>query len=226
MTTTVSEKKLRSQPQALNILLSGGVAGPLLFILVFLIEGVLRPGYNPWRHFVSSLSQGEAGWVQIANFIVCGALVLGFAIGLRRVLYPGKSATWGPILLGIFGISLIGAGVFVTDPMLGYPVGAPETVTKQGTMHMLLSLFAFAALIAACFVLARRFAADRAWRGWSVYSILTGIAVAILFILTDVIASTVPNGPAGLVQRLTIITGWGWVALLALRLMRKGAPAG
>ena len=89
-----------------------------------------------------------------------------------------------------------------------------------------MSLVAFASLIAACFVLARRFAGDPAWRGWAFYSIATGILVAVFFIMTDVVASLNPNGPAGLIQRISIIIGWGWIALLAFRLMNKKSPIG
>ncbi len=219
-----SAKGIGEQPLALRILLACGVIGPLLFIVVFLIEGATRPSYSAWHHFVSSLSLGEQGWMQISNFLICGALVLCFAIGLRRVLHPGKGSTWGPILLGIFGLCLIGAGLFVTDPLLGYPPGAPSTPTLHGILHMLLSLVVFIALPAACFVMARRFAGDPAWRGWVFYSITTGILVIVLFILTDVVASLDPNGPVGLVQRLCIIIGWCWIALFASRLMSQKSP--
>ena len=107
----------------------------------------------------------------MANFMVFGALVFAFAIGLRRVLRAGRGSIWGPILLGIFGLCAIGAGIFVTDPGLGYPPGASTTLTVHGTLHNLLSLFAFASLIAACFVLARRDAADPAEHGWAWYSV-------------------------------------------------------
>jgi hypothetical membrane protein len=200
-------------------LLACGAIGPLLFIVIFLIEGATRPHYSAWQHVVSSLSQGEDGWMQITNFILCGVLVLGFAFGLRRVLHAGRGSTWGPILLGIVGLGLIGAGIFVTDPLLGYPPGASSTPTVHGTIHNLLSLFVFVSLIAACFVLARREAADPAGRGWVWYSIATGILVAIFFVLTDVVALL--NGPAGLMQRICIILGWSWIALLAIRLLSK-----
>ena len=221
----VSTKGSRERPLALRFLLACGAIGPLLFIVMFLIEGATRPNYNAWHHFVSSLSQGEQGWMQIANFLMCGVLVLCFAIGLRRVLHPGKGSIWGPLLLGIFGLCLIGAGLFVTDPLLGYPPGAPSTPTLHGVVHIFLSLVAFIALPAACFVLARRFAGDPAWHGWAFYSLATGILVIVFFIITDVVASLDPNGPAGLFQRLSIIIGWGWIALLAFRLMSKNQPA-
>jgi hypothetical membrane protein len=214
------------RPFVTRLLLACGAIGPLLFIVAFLIEGATRPNYSAWHHFVSSLSQGEGGWMQITNFLLCGVLVFCFAIGLRRVLHSGKGSTWGPILLGIFGLCLIGAGLFVTDPLLGYPPGEPSTPTLHGVLHMLLSLVAFIALPAACFVLARRFAGDPVWRGWAFYSIATGILVVVFFIITDLVASLNPNGPAGLFQRLSIIIGWGWISLLALRLMSKKAPIG
>jgi hypothetical protein len=30
-----------------------------------------------------------------------------------------------------------------------------------------------------------------------------------------------PNSPTGLIQRIGIIVGWGWIALLALRLLSQ-----
>jgi len=180
-----------------RFLLACGAIGPLLFIVVFLIEGATRPDYSAWHDAVSSLSLGGQGWMQITNFLICGALVFCFAIGLKRVLHPGKGSTWGPILLGVFGICLIGAGLFVTD-ILGYPPGAPSTQTLHGILHMVFSLVGFISLPAACFVLARRFAGDPAWHGWAFYSIATGILVIVFFIATDlVVASPNPNAPVG-----------------------------
>jgi hypothetical protein len=80
------------------MLLAGGVVAPLLFIVVFLIEGTTRPGYSVWRNAVSDLGLSNQGWEQIANFLVCGLLVLGFAVGLRRVPQSGRAAVWGPLL--------------------------------------------------------------------------------------------------------------------------------
>ncbi len=87
-----------------RLLLAGGVVGPVLFIVVFLIEGATRPGYSAWRNYVSSLSLSGQGWEQIANFIVCGLLVFGFSFALRRALGPGKGATAGSVLLALFGL--------------------------------------------------------------------------------------------------------------------------
>src|SRR6266508_2010580 len=106
-------------------LLTGGVIGPVLFVVVFLVEGATRPGYDPMRMFVSLLSLSDLGWQQIANFVVSGALVLGGAVGLRRVFTEGPGSRWGPILIGVAGVGMMLAGVFVTDAGYGYPPGAP-----------------------------------------------------------------------------------------------------
>jgi len=51
------------------LLLAGGVIGPPLFIVVFLIEGATRPGYSAWRNYVSDLALSNQGWEQVANFL-------------------------------------------------------------------------------------------------------------------------------------------------------------
>ena len=68
-----------------------GVAAPVLFTTVYLVEGATRLGYDPLRHQVSLLSLGDRGWVQILNFLVTGALLVVFAIGLRGWMWGGPS---------------------------------------------------------------------------------------------------------------------------------------
>jgi hypothetical membrane protein len=220
--------QMRTYPLITRLLIAGGAVGPLLFILVFLVEGATRPGYSAWHNFVSDLSQSDQGWMQIANFLICGVLMLCFALGLRQVLRSGKGAVWGPLLLGIFGLSLLIAGFFVTDPSLGYypPGTSSSTHTLHGTIHGANAPLAFGSLTIAIFVLARRFASNREWRGWTLYSLVTGILLVGSFIACLVVAvldqnGLLPHSPAGLLERIAIIIGWAWIALLALRLLRQ-----
>ena len=115
--------------------LCGLVAGPL-FTVAWIVEGATRVNYDPLRYPISSLSLGNVGWMQIATFIITGLLALAFAIGLRRALRPSGSV-WGPALVGLAGIGLIGAGIFVTDPLNGYPPGTPLIPTGR-TAHGIL----------------------------------------------------------------------------------------
>ncbi|MBE1484431.1 putative membrane protein [Plantactinospora soyae] len=61
-------------------LLGCGAVAPGLFILVFLVDGATRAGYDPTYHPVSALSLGPRGWIQITNFVLTGLLLLGFAV--------------------------------------------------------------------------------------------------------------------------------------------------
>lgn len=211
-------------------LLAGGVVGPVFFVIVFLVEGATRPGYSAWRNFVSQLSLSDQGWEQVANFIVFGALCVGFALGLRRALGAGKGSAGGPVALALMGVSLIVAGIFPTGPALGYP-DIPEAhmaTHPRGIVHGIAGLVCFVSLAVACFILARRFAGEPAWRGWGLYSTLTGVVVVVFFFASNVtsvldMSGVIPDAPNGLIQRVAIIAGWGWIALLAARLLR-GAP--
>jgi len=211
-----------------RFLIAGGAIGPLLFIIVLLIEGATRPGYSAWHNYGSSLSLSDQGWMQIANFLVCGLLILGFAIGLRQVFQTGRGSVWGPILLGVFGVSLIVAGLFVTDPSLGYPLGThgsgPQTL--HGTIHGVAGLIAFSSLPIASFVMARRFVGDPNWKGWALYSIVTGVLVIVFFIASTTVSAldesgVLPGSPIGLFQRIAIFAGWSWIAILAIRLLSQ-----
>jgi Protein of unknown function (DUF998) len=210
-----------------RLMLACGIVGPSLFVVVAMIEGATRPGYSAWRNYVSQLSTGDSGWIQIANFLACGLLTLAFAAGLRRVMPYGRGSVWGPVLLGVFGLGLIVAGVFPSDPILGYPPGTQRTgaQTTQGFLHNIAGLAVFSAVAAACFVLARRFAGDPEWRGWPAYSVASGFVIGVFFVASLAAAALdeqgiVSIGLAGLLQRISIVVGWGWVALLALRLAR------
>lgn len=222
------QNQAMEQNPATRFLIAGGAIGSLLFIIVFLIEGATRPGYSAWHNFVSSLSLSDQGWMQIANFLMCGLLTLGFAIGLRQVFRTGRSSVWGPILLGLFSLALIVAGLFATDPSLGYPVGTHSSgpQTLHGIIHGIAGLITFSSLAIAGFVMARRFAGDPNWKGWALYSTITGTLVAVFFIASTVVSAldengVLPGSPTGLLQRIAIIVGWSWIALLAMRLLGK-----
>jgi len=207
-----------------------GFIGTVLFVIVLFIEGATRPGYSAWRNFGSELSLSNQGWEQVSNFFMCGLLSIWFALGLRRMLATGKGSLAGPVALGIFGLALIVAGIFVTDPALGYPPGSGvgngfHNGTLHGTIHGLAGLVCFAALAVACFVLARRFAGDPRWRGWTAYSTISGVLVALSFVISSVTSvlderGVWPGAPTGFIQRVGIVVGWAWIAFLAARLYR------
>ncbi len=209
-----------------RLLLSCGlIVGPL-FVLAFLIEGATRDGYNPLRHPISSLSIGDSGWMQIANFVVTGSLTLAFAVGLRRTPRPVGGSVWVPRLVGLVGVGLIGAGFFVTDLVYGYPTDAPLALAQfsiHGRLHSLFSTPVFVGLPAVCFVFAHRFAASGE-RGWVAYSVFTALAMLATFVLAGAGFTQFPGfrGIAGVLQRSSLIIGFAWITLLAARMSTPG----
>lgn len=202
-------------------LVAAGLVGPLFFLVVVLVEGATQPGYNALHHTVSTLALGPGGWVLTAALALLGLLLLCFAVGLRRVLYPGTGSTWGPILIAVSGLALIAEAFFASDPALGFPPGAADTSTLHGSLHNLLSVvFEAPPIVAACIVLARRFAQAPGGLAWVVYSIATIVVVLVLQVL-GVLAflSNDPDSPFGLIQRLQFFTLQGWIAVLAARLL-------
>src|SRR5579864_5437528 len=151
----------------------GVLAGPL-YVAVALGQSLTRPAFDITRDDTSLLSNGSLGWIQIANFIVTGLMVVAFAVGVSRAMHGG----WAPRLLAVFGIGMIGAGIFAADPMNGFPAGAPagrpETISVHGMLHIVSAAFGFLCFVAACFVLARRFAAQHR-SAWARFSVVTGV---------------------------------------------------
>lgn len=201
-------------------LLRGGVFAGLVFYGVAFVEMLFRPGFNLARHPVSMLSLGEAGWIQILNFLISGSLVVLCALGMRKLLKGGKAGTWGPILIGLNGIGFILAGIFTADPANGFPAGAPEGLPEQisahASLHFAAFSLAFLALTVACFVFARRFLSDKQTKGLGVYSLLTGIIAPVVI----GISASVPNID-GILAAAGGIISFTWLAVVAGQLIKK-----
>lgn len=205
------------------LLTCGSIAGPI-YILIGLLQIFIREGFDPTRHDLSLMSIGDLGWIQITNFIVTGVLTILCAVGMRRVLRGERAGTWGPLFLGLYGLGLIGAGIFIADPMNGFPVGTVATtvISSHGLMHLVSGSIGFFGLIAACFVFARRFNFLKQ-RGWANYSIATGIIFSMAFVG---IATGSQQGGAILVFvtlafTVAVILGWAWISMIAKQLKKK-----
>jgi hypothetical protein len=112
-------------------LICGVIAGPL-YVLVGGTEMLTRPGYDATRHESPPDEQRRPGWIHSSLLILTGLLTCACAVGMRRVLHGSRGRTWGPILLGIYGLGLIGAGFFSADAALGFPPATPASAHARG----------------------------------------------------------------------------------------------
>jgi hypothetical protein len=205
------------------LLICGLIAGPF-YLVVGLIQAITRPGFDIVRHDLSLLANGELGWIQITNLVLTGLLVGAFAVGMRQALPAGRGRTWGPILLGVYGVGLVGAGFFTADPAFGFPPGTPadaHAMSWHGLLHFICGGVGFLALIAACFVLARRFASRRQ-RGWAAYSRATGV---IFFAAFAGIATGSGQSWSVMGFWIGVVVAWAWVWAMAVKLLTERAPA-
>jgi hypothetical membrane protein len=197
------------------LLLCGAVAGPL-FLLTVLIQDYTRPGFNPRLQGLSLLSLGEWGWVQIVNFVLAGVLNVLYAVGLWRRLHPGRAGTWGPLLIGAYGLGLIVVGVFRTDPANGFPPGVatPAHPSWHGAIHASVAGLTFLAVSAAIMVFARLFL-TRKERWWAFYCLASAVLMLVIFFVSINNAVLFARG-----LRLSALIGWMAASLVATRLLR------
>jgi len=197
------------------LLTCGALVAPVFFG-VALVELLLRPEFDIQKLPISFLSLGSLGWIQDISFAVSGLLALLCALGLRSRLRGQEAGAWSPVLVGLFGLGMLGASLFHPDPSYGFPPGTPDGPpvhsTVHGTLHMAAFFLAFLSLIAATFVLARRFLRRRE-KGWAVYSIVSGLAVPALMGMSGALPAR-----AGVIVAIAGLVLFGWLALVAAHL--------
>lgn len=202
-----------------KLLACAAIAGPI-YIIVGLAQMLTREGFDPTKHPLSMLSLGDMGWVQIANFLVVGTLVILGAIGLRQVAKVDKRWRRGALFVGLYGVGVLGGGLFMTDPSLGFPPGTPntypETFTWHALLHFIFGQLGFLAFIISTFVFARYFAKAKEGR-WAAFSAFAGS-----FFIASIVAGGAAMGAAWTMIALYIAVAlsWIWLSALALRSMR------
>jgi len=225
-TTLATAPSTSGRAGTIRTLLGCGVAAGPLYVTVVALQALLRDGFDIRRHAASLLSNGDLGWIQIANFLLTGALTIAAAVGIRRALRSRPGGTWGPRLLGLYGAGLIAAGTFVADPAFGFPAGTPDgppaTVTWHGVAHFGAAGVGFLGLIAACFVFARSFAAAGR-RGWAAFSAATGAVYLVAF---AGIASGQQIAALNVAFGVAVVLAWAWLSALSARLFRDAGHSG
>jgi len=200
-----------------------GMIGSALFVTVFTIEGWLRPGYNWLSTFISELSIGPRGWIQIVNFIILGTLFLIFTWGVAAEFREGKASKWGPILLAIIGFSFLVSGPLVTDV-----ASTPrDQMSLHGVFHGIFGALVFSLSPVSVFVFWRRFREDPNWKHLQGWTLVAGIITTVALIVFTASAKQ-PIQPNvftpwnGLIQRMVLVPYLIWIFTFAFHLRHAG----
>ncbi len=188
----------------------GIVVGPF-YLAVGVLQGLLREGFDFARHPLSVLANGSLGWIQTANFLISGLMVIAAAAWCRGVLGPkSRGVTW---CLGAYGAAMIAAAFFPADPVDGFPpgtpLGMPTSISTTGLLHFVSGAFAFL-----FFGLSALFAARTLWRRGdrplAAASLVSGLTVLVGFF------GGIAFGVIGI--WIAVVAGWLWLSVLSLRL--------
>jgi Protein of unknown function (DUF998) len=203
------------------LLACGALAGPL-YLAVGLAQALTRPGFDLRRHELSQLAVGDWGWVQIANFYVVGLLVIASAVGLNRVLGAQKGSTWVPRLVALYGVGLLGAGLFTADAGLGFPPGTPAdamSITTHGLLHFAFAAAGFCGVIGASIVLGRRYVSV-GQPGAAAHSIATGVLFLATFVAGGALSGAeATRGFATLLLWIGVLLAWSWLSVTCARFL-------
>lgn len=198
-----------------------GTVGPVLFLVVVLVEGLLRPGFRPLQHTISDLSRGPRGWIQDANFLVFGILFVIFARGLAASVNDSRAARLAQPLLLAIGIGVLGCGLFRAEP---WP---PSSMGPTGLLHLLSAMvLVFPLLPLASGLMARAFVTDARWRSLARVTRVTAGITAALFVGGLAVMAPPGQDPrignryAGLIQRLDVTVFLAWQFTVSRRMAR------
>ena len=202
-------------------LLRAGIVAGAVYLAAGLGQAFLREGFRFARHPLSVLANGPGGWIQTANFLVSGLLVIAAAMGIRRVLGANTRAL--PWFLAAFGASMIVAALFPADPVDGFPPGTPDgfptTISSTGMTHFAAGMLGFTALAVSCFLAARAMR-RRGAASLALVSLGAGVAVLLGFF-----GGPMLGGGTAMIAGIwfAVVIGWAWLAALSMHLHREVA---
>lgn len=196
-----------------------------LFVGLLAALHIIKSGLDPSWHFISEYAIGSHGWIMQAAFLALAVSNVAAWIPLRECL----RTAWGRVGSGLFLFGTLGlllAAVFVTDPV-NTP---PESQTTSGKIHNLggaLGLLGFLGTL----IMSGRLLRCPSWRTarkavWAATAIvILGFLVSfvgIAAIATRHQGTFGPDTPVGWPNRIGILGGCAWLAIIAWHSERLG----
>ena len=211
-----------SQNQFRKLSAWAGILAPAIFVGVFTVEGVLRSGYDPLKMYISALSLGNLGWLQISNFILLGLLLFIFTIGLSKEFQTGKASRGGIITLYIISVLFFISGPFVMDPT----ETPADQMSVHGLIHGISGGIVFLIMPIIIFIFLRRFFSDNNWQSFRWWTLILGVIEATGVTIFTYVSKIPLEQNAyinllGLFQRIALIPFMVWVFIFGIEMLRK-----
>lgn len=195
----------------------GAVCGPVLGTLVWIVLGVLRPGYSPVRQQISALGIGQSGIFMDVAFVLGGLLLI---VGVIAVFQGSKHdlggvARWAcTVLLLPTPLGLLWIGIFTMNTLALHNLGAQLIFTTP------IMTFLIAGLVL------RRVPSWRRFGTWLLVGSPLTLALLIGFITSVPPSELVTGGGLlGLWERALAVEVLGWYVALGWRAFRRSIPA-
>jgi hypothetical membrane protein len=198
---------------------TGIVAFPYFFVLLT-IAGLLTPNYSPISQHGSDLGVGPYAWLFNSGLTIYGILLIIFSVGFYYAigsLFTKRRLFAATILLVLSGVGGVIAGVFSE----AYP-----------DVHAFGGLLIFGFPSVAQIISGSKLRNIPAWQTFGRYTYLSGIGTLALdffstfYPILKFVSSTVflvnalDNQFAGLLQRIEMITTWGWFTVSGVKMLR------
>jgi hypothetical protein len=184
------------------------IVGVAVCLLNFTALHFLRPDVNPVLEPMSNYAVGPYGFLLTAADIGSGLAALALTFGLYLSIAPPGRSYVGLFLLGLYGVSVLLAGIFPID------VGAEATTF--GAIHNIFGNISFFGFPIAAILLSLGMGKDERWRSFRRPALALSVVVVLAVILT-IVGFNLGIG-FGVTQRIFNVTALVWMLAVALHL--------
>ena len=195
-----------------RVLASIGVAGPIFYIVLVTVLGLLWEGYNPIRDTQSELGAVDSPYrvpTNAAGFMGLGVSILAFAGAYHLVLRKGWAKALATGLIVIAGVGMVVVGFFPCD------AGCVD-VTRTGRLHGTFSMPGAIGLPIAVMISSLVFRSDGRWgAAWQVTSFWLGL---VALGSGPIVQAGLIEGANGLLQRAGMWPPIIWMAAASVQL--------
>jgi len=199
-------------------LLLCGLIGPIILFSSTIILGLLFPGYDQVRDFISELGATDSPVMFYANvmFHVVGICFTAFGLGLFRLIKGHWSGRFGAVVFMIAGLFFTAIGLFPCPPGCeDASLRVMHDIASEGSMYIALLGIIFTAFYGVKEGIFSKKGTD--WK-WLVFV----LAVALIFGSLGYTYPTLDQtNYGGLVQKAMLFTGFGFMAVMAFHFYRK-----